>query len=52
MKTIYDLAPAKIWEDLCVARFQRYLDTGEYTATHCKTWDMLAWLDAQKELNA
>ncbi len=36
----------EIWENLCVARYQIYLDTGYYPKEHCKTWDMLAWLNS------
>ncbi len=45
----YDLSPAKLWEDLCVKRYQIFLDTGVYPdGLYNKTWDMLAWLSWNK----
>ncbi len=52
MKSIYELSPAKLHEDLCIARFQKFLDTGEYPdGLYNKTWDMLAWLKWNRENN-
>jgi len=45
---IYDFSPVKLMEYASVARFQRWLDTGEYPdGVWNKTWDMLAWLEAE-----
>lgn len=47
-KTLAELSPARLFEDICVKRYQVFLDTGYYPdGLHSKTWDMLAWLKAQ-----
>lgn len=47
---ISEFSPAKIMEDLSITRFQKYLDTNEYPdGIYSKTWDMLAWLKANKQ---
>ena len=44
------LSPFRIQEENCVKRFQIFLDNGYYPdGIFSKTWDMLAWLENNKE---
>lgn len=48
---IYEaLSPYAIMERASVKRFQVFLDTGYYPEGQwSKTWDMLAWVEAQNK---
>ena len=42
----------KILEKLSVDRFQKFLDTGVFDSSrYSKTWDMLAWIEWNKNNN-
>jgi len=46
---ILEHSPYTIMENQSVKRYQHYLDTGEYPrGEYSITWDMLAWVDSQK----
>lgn len=46
-----EASPYNIMESLSVKRFQVYLDTGFFPDSQwSKTWDMLAWLNEQKDI--
>lgn len=45
------LSPAVILENMSVARYQKFLDTGEYPDDKwSRTWDMLAWIEAKRKI--